>query len=234
MIMDCLMWLFIWSMIGIVVALAWAQRFTQEPVNPWLVTVLFVLVSIYLAWRFWRLLKDLRTYDLGLIGERHMGQMLEELRKDGYCPIHDVMLERMNIDHVLVGPGGVFTVETKMLRKTRGVQPTITRTRDGIVINSCQHVEDKPTWQAETEAKSLQDVLKRMGAQCPRIQPIVVYPGWFVTDDFPGAVWVLNDKYLLEKIRRMPVILPPTQVAALRASVEYYARETIEREDYVS
>lgn len=45
-----------------------------------------------------------------------MGEILEGLAADGWRVIHDVSFGRGNIDHVVVGPGGLFTVETKSSR----------------------------------------------------------------------------------------------------------------------
>ena len=42
-----------------------------------------------------------------------MGKVLDRLRERGWFALHDVQLGRGNIDHVLVGPAGVFTIETK-------------------------------------------------------------------------------------------------------------------------
>lgn len=52
----------------------------------------------------------------GAEGERKVGEILEELYSAGWRVLHDVSLGRGNIDHVLVGPGGAFTVETKSNR----------------------------------------------------------------------------------------------------------------------
>ena len=49
----------------------------------------------------------------GAAGEEHVGQLLAELEDDGYLTIHDVDTGRGNIDTVLVGPGGLFTIEVK-------------------------------------------------------------------------------------------------------------------------
>jgi hypothetical protein len=49
----------------------------------------------------------------GAEGEEAVGAVLESLTADGWHVIHDVSFGRGNIDHVVVGPGGVFAVETK-------------------------------------------------------------------------------------------------------------------------
>jgi hypothetical protein len=52
-------------------------------------------------------------WDRGAEGEEHVGKLLDALADQGWRPLHDVSLGRGNVDHVLVGPGGIFTIETK-------------------------------------------------------------------------------------------------------------------------
>ncbi|MDA5282682.1 nuclease-related domain-containing protein [Streptomyces sp. Isolate_45] len=53
----------------------------------------------------------------GLAGERIAGAELERLRAQGWKVLHSIPLTRGgDIDHLLVGPGGVFTVNTKNFR----------------------------------------------------------------------------------------------------------------------
>ncbi|MFD3934012.1 nuclease-related domain-containing protein [Streptomyces sp. NPDC058611] len=53
----------------------------------------------------------------GLAGERIAGAELDRLTARGWKVLHSIPLTRGgDIDHLLVGPGGVFTVNTKYLR----------------------------------------------------------------------------------------------------------------------
>jgi Nuclease-related domain len=52
----------------------------------------------------------------GAVGEERVGAILEDLRAEGWCAVHDVATGRGNVDHIVVGPGGLFTVETKSRR----------------------------------------------------------------------------------------------------------------------
>lgn len=54
-------------------------------------------------------------WDRGATGEEEIGRLLEEL-DDGWLTLHDVDTGRGNIDHVVIGPGGIFTIETKSHR----------------------------------------------------------------------------------------------------------------------
>ena len=49
----------------------------------------------------------------GAVGEEHVGKIIDGLREQGWLAIHDAQTGRGNIDHILVGPSGLFTVETK-------------------------------------------------------------------------------------------------------------------------
>lgn len=49
----------------------------------------------------------------GADGEREVGRVLAGLESEGWLALHDVSLGRGNVDHVLVGPGGIFAIETK-------------------------------------------------------------------------------------------------------------------------
>jgi Nuclease-related domain len=52
-------------------------------------------------------------HDRGASGEEQVGRLLESLSERGWRVVHDASLGRGNVDHILIGPGGVFTVETK-------------------------------------------------------------------------------------------------------------------------
>jgi hypothetical protein len=67
-------------------------------------------VALIRAW----LLPRVERLGQGATGEEHVGAILEQLVDHGWRVIHDVDLgSRGNIDHVLVGPAGILTVETK-------------------------------------------------------------------------------------------------------------------------
>ncbi|MBI4260970.1 MAG: NERD domain-containing protein [Actinobacteria bacterium] len=52
-------------------------------------------------------------YLKGLRGEIAVAEILEDLGQYGYRALHDIDTGHGNIDHVLVGPAGVFAIETK-------------------------------------------------------------------------------------------------------------------------
>ena len=52
----------------------------------------------------------------GAFGEQWTGQTLRELESQGWRIIHDLKASYGNIDHVAVGPGGVFLLDSKRWR----------------------------------------------------------------------------------------------------------------------
>src|SRR5271167_1155099 len=70
-----------------------------------------LLLSILVVSRY--VLPQVERRDRGATGEEYVGGLLDGLAGGGWRVIHDVSLGRGNVDHVLVGPPGVFTVETK-------------------------------------------------------------------------------------------------------------------------
>jgi Nuclease-related domain len=52
----------------------------------------------------------------GAEGEESVGRVLEGLEAQGWYAVHDVSLGRGNVDHVAIGPGGIFAIETKSHR----------------------------------------------------------------------------------------------------------------------
>lgn len=70
-----------------------------------------LLITIFVISRY--VLPLLERHDRGATGEEQVGALLEVLADGGWRVIHDVTLGHGNVDHILIGPAGVFTVETK-------------------------------------------------------------------------------------------------------------------------
>lgn len=70
--------------------------------------------------RWFGLDAELRPWETGLRGERIAGKSLNRLRRDGWFVLHSVELPSgADIDHVAIGPPGVFTINTKHHRGGR-------------------------------------------------------------------------------------------------------------------
>jgi hypothetical protein len=72
---------------------------------------LALLASMFAISRF--VLPLVERHDRGASGEEHVGRLLDGLTDAGWQTFHDAQLGPGNIDHIAIGPPGLFTIETK-------------------------------------------------------------------------------------------------------------------------
>jgi hypothetical protein len=109
---------FILALFGLVLAiLEWGRWYSGDPPHPIIFSTLSAALIAYAAIRIWRVWPRIRALKQARDGEKVVGQYLDALREHGFRILHDVVGEGFNIDHVLIGPAGVFTIETKTISK---------------------------------------------------------------------------------------------------------------------
>jgi Nuclease-related domain len=61
---------------------------------------------------------DAVAWRRGVAGERHTARLLGPLERHGWAVLHDLAVpgSRVNIDHLALGPGGVFVIDIKQYR----------------------------------------------------------------------------------------------------------------------
>ena len=91
----------------------WLYEETGALPSPRFATLVAVIITVYCAYRIWRIYPEFRNLNLGEKGERRVSEVLRTLRHRDYVTFDDLLLEGVNVDHVVVGAGGVFAVETK-------------------------------------------------------------------------------------------------------------------------
>jgi hypothetical protein len=177
-------------------------------------------------WVMCRLAERQNRY-LGYFGERVVAESLEPLKLRGWRIFHDVPCDEAagapNIDHVAVGPGGVFAVETKTRRKgpARAGQPDYKVISDGERLIWPWGEDRHGLKQAHQRALWLSQWLEGLLGRPVAVQPILALPGWWVERSGRGIVQVLNAKEL-------PVALTPRPGAEAPLSgdeIELVARQ---------
>ena len=227
------------------------DRLIDEEIEPWLVSGLFAVVIAGIEWVRWYFAmgnrpviftiaaaayvafaafryrghrQAARQLKLGLRGERAVGQYLQNaLLRKGYWVIHDVCEEDYNIDHVLIGPGGVFAIETKTRTKSHGDARV---DYDGKQVTVAGWIPDRdPVAQSQACAARLQEILlKETGMRVP-VRSVVLFPGWYVNEQPRGVeTWVLNEKSLVGFLNHEPEKLQPSEIFALAAGLGRYVR----------
>jgi hypothetical protein len=96
----------------------WATWFFGLPPQPLFFSFLAMATVTVAVYRLWMVAGDGRELQLGVQGEKAVGLFLQdELLPKGYHVFHDIVDDRGNIDHAVIGPAGVFAVETKTISK---------------------------------------------------------------------------------------------------------------------
>jgi hypothetical protein len=147
----------------------------------------------------------------GARGEREVGELLEDLRNDGYVAVHGVPIHAIedgrpvgDIDHVLIGPAGVFAIETKRLSRNKsGRMPKIAF--DGSQVTIDGRLPDRnPVAQARRAALEASRIVKNKTGRDVKVRALVVYPGCWVSSVPAGEVGVINPKQLFGWVRLQP------------------------------
>jgi hypothetical protein len=176
-----------------VVAAGWGLRFRPSPEA--------------IAWRH------------GAAGERRTARLLNPLARQGWVVLHDLAVpgSRANIDHLVIGSGGVFVIDSKQYRGRLQLDPT------GRLWHGRYPLT--PTLQAVSfEADRAAQVLPDPGMA---VVPIVAVHGAQV----PWGKVVMNGVPVVAAIRlpsmlgELPAVLGPERVASLadQARIRFHA-----------
>ncbi len=174
-----------------------------------LVSEVALLAVIFAVSRYVLPLVDRR--DRGASAEEHVGSLLEQLPASRWHVIHDASFGRGNIDHIVIGPAGLFTVETKS-------HPGPVRVG---------RVHGATIRQAQAQRDSIEQVIG------VRVEPLLVFSRAWV--DRPLArrkgVRVLPARVLISHLRKRKETLSRSQVkdAHERLKQALLDRETSER-----
>ena len=166
--------------------------------QPLLWLIFAIILTILSAISFMRLLHVARRLNLGERGELHVADVLEELRSDGYRPIHDIVGGGFNVDHVLVGPGGIFAIETKY----RGGKGEITVRNEGVFVGD--RLEEKDCLkQARGSAAAIKELIHESCGKREWVNAIVVFVGdWKIRNKWRDTnVRVFTPDRVLDYIR---------------------------------
>jgi hypothetical protein len=167
-----------------------------------------LLASIFVISRY--VLPLVQRRDRGARAEEQVGALLERLAPEEWHVIHDASFGHGNVDHILIGPTGIFTVETK--------------SHPGPVRVGRVHGETIRQAQAQREAI---ERITRM-----RVEPLLVFTRAHV--DRPLArrkgVRVLPARMLIGHVGRDVKTLSRSDVERARARIEAALREQLRAE----
>lgn len=203
-------------MVPVVIALVPLSLFGLIPAGAkiWvgmLVVAAFIISFVIRVRRVLALIRERRDYRLGLLGERAVAERLAVLSGRGMHVLHDLPAvgssKAFNLDHVVIGPAGVFVIETKTRRKPNAKKKEDDHKvfHDGRVITWPNGRDEDTVPQVVNSAKWLREFISsRLAIQVDPV-PVVAIPGWWVERTVGktsgDTVLILNDKQLLTQIK---------------------------------
>lgn len=121
-------------------------------------------LGLFIAGWYYFLFVQYQNYEKGMTGERKVIKILSASLNNEYSMFNDVNLESMkggNIDHIVVGPTGIFVIETKNYkgkisyygdnwegvgRKSPSKQARINAMRIRKILTSLSNLKSRPFW----------------------------------------------------------------------------------------
>ncbi|MEO6244603.1 MAG: nuclease-related domain-containing protein [Opitutaceae bacterium] len=162
--------------------------------------VVFALAFTWAARWCAKKLFERANHELGWFGERVVGDLLAPLERQGWRVFHDVPREgrgqTFNVDHVAIGPGGIFVIETKTRRKKAQSDEGHVVVFDGKVLTWPWGTDRSGIDQAIDNANWLQQWLKKATGEDLRVEPILTFPDWFVKEKSESAIRVVNSSWI--------------------------------------
>ena len=159
------------------------------------------------------LTRDNYPWYKGALGEIAVGEILERLGPE-WTVLHAVPVGAgaSDIDHVLIGPGGVFTLNTK----NHAGQSVWVAGRTLMVSGKKQ----RHLYNASHEAARAAKLLTRGVKAAVEVTGVVVVvaPKSMTVRERPSEVAVVTDRQLLRWLSDRPNVLTPRQAAAISAA----------------
>jgi hypothetical protein len=162
------------------------------------------------GWGLWfRPSADAVAWRRGAAGERRTARLLDLLERRGWAVLHDLAVpgSRANIDHLVIGPGGVFVIDSKQYRGRLQLDSSGRLWHGGYPLAPALRTVE---FEADRAAQVLVDpdvvvvpIVAVHGAQVPWGRVVM------------AGVPVVSARRLPSMLGQLPAVLGPERVAAL-------------------
>jgi len=186
-LLEMFLFIFLWLLLS----------FKSESIANILSPLLAVLMATWMV-RTYLILRDIRRCSLEQKGTQLTAQHLQQLLVHGYSIYHDLILDSVDIDHVAVGPNGIFAIETitKQKRKKRRPERSVVIYDSKGLTFPGKSPKNDLIEQANKHAAELQKWMNTEIKESFRAMPILSLPGWEVKRKIRENPPVLNPKEL--------------------------------------
>jgi hypothetical protein len=205
---------------GAVLAVGVAAGLLGAQLAPDLAGLLAVAAAAGVGWRLrFRPSADILAWRRGAAGERRTARLLAALERRGWAVLHDLAIPgtQANIDHLVIGPGGVIVVDSKRYRGRLRLD------RDGMVWHGRHLLVSalrKVLWQAD-QADEILGIADITVAAVVAVHGASVPWGLLQAD----GVTIVPARRLPDLLQALPPMLGPERVAWLadRARLRFRA-----------
>jgi hypothetical protein len=204
---------------------------------PWLVIPVFALAIIYILIKTIRTTKNRNNLRLGLEAEWFVSSELHDIEAAGYKVFHDIRCDKFNIDHLVIGPNGVFAIETKGRRKPTNSKTAAEKSLEHVVnvkggiLEFPNYTDTSIVEQAIRQAKWATNWLSEATGESITVSPVVTIPGWFVKAVSKPLIPVVATKNLSSQVPKLiGQRLSPEQIKRIAHQVK---QKTLRSDDLI-
>ena len=152
-----------------------------------------------------------RAWAKGAQGEERVAQLLRRRLPDGWYVLHDITIGKKgaNLDHLVIGPGGIYCANTKNLTGNVTVY-------DRAILHNGKTTRYLPA--SRREAEIVTDRLSIASGWRVTVQPVIVIVGARLRiKQRPEGMWILSEQQLTHELRAArPVISDEAVVRLVR------------------
>lgn len=206
----------------------WWRWYSEAPPSPVALSIAALFVTVLSVFKLVKLRNQLKRLKLAQVGEKIVGEQLEKLRSGGYRVFHDLVGDSFNVDHVIIGSAGVFTVETKSYSKPAKGKANIDFDGSRVLINGYEP-DQNPVIQSKAQITWVQELIESCTGKKYKVRGFIAYPGWFVEwkgiKAYEVDVLALSPKVLPKVLSDLPAILSPDDIKFISNNLSRTLRE---------
>jgi len=223
-VIDCLTLLSMTLVLIAVTVMTWLTQVFPSQYFPVLILIITIVAIIYCTYKLIIIVIRIKSLKLGRDGERIVAEIFDDLRSKGFVVFYDIVAKNFNIDHVILTPHGIFTVETKTFNKPPKGEISY---KDDEIIAGNTNLGNKIIIQAESESKWLKSILKESTGKNYHVIPVIVFPGWFVQPmpkNLKKQIWILSPQALPSFIINEPKTIDESDMHLAAFHISRYIR----------
>jgi hypothetical protein len=146
------------------------QKYAGRNLDPQFWAFIALLVTVYGGFEIFRLRPRFRNPRRG---QRRVTEILNRIRANGFVAYHGLLGKGFNIDHVVVGPSGIYVIEAK----TRSGSGAIDYRSDNELLLGAKINDGPALRQVRGCARAIHFHLKEHLHVSYRVKPVLVFLG---------------------------------------------------------